>query len=159
MGFDGQRPSLFFFPLGSKVHLCRCVIVKSLVRSSVIVELKVLLQSRPNFLHVLISFRINLLILHASPKPFNKHGVKSSSLPSMLSLIPLSSSLPVNWLLVNWTPWSVLKISGICWQRLLFKASMQNSIPSRFESSHLITYRQYQSMIANKYPNPLVRGM
>src|SRR4051795_2425287 len=36
--------------------------------------------------------------------------------PSMLIAMALSISWPVNAVLVNWLPWSVLKISGLPWR-------------------------------------------
>jgi hypothetical protein len=38
---------------------------------------------------------------------------RQQPLPSMLMAMPLSLKRPVNSLLVNWLPWSVLKMCGL----------------------------------------------
>jgi len=79
--------------------------------------------------HRPIGMEIDLLVFQAAPQPRDEDVVHVATprlrggrlLPSMLIVIPQCSSAPVNALLVNWQPWSVLKISGLpyCCQRLL----------------------------------------
>jgi hypothetical protein len=57
----------------------------------------------------------------------------------------------VNALLVNWLPWSELKISGILVPlSASSKASMQNAASRVFESRQDKTYRLNQSMTATR---------
>ena len=44
-------------------------------------------------------------------------------------------------LLVNWLPWSVLKISGVPWARASFRASMQKTVSRVLDSPQDRTYR------------------
>ena len=69
--------------------------------------------------------------------------------------------------LVNWLPWSVLKMSG----RPLLSASSRTSTEKSesracpghdrgvFESHQESTYRLYQSMMTTRYRNPLDMGI
>jgi hypothetical protein len=53
--------------------------------------------------------------------------------------------------LVNWLPWSVLKISGRPYRKSASsRASTQNSAPSVFDSRHASTARLTQSMITTR---------
>ena len=72
-------------------------------------------------------------------------------LPSMLIVIALCSSMPVNSLLVNWQPWSVLKISGVPYcANASSRASTQKSAPSVFDSRHDNTTRLTQSITTTR---------
>ena len=70
--------------------------------------------------HRRIAVEIDLLAFQAAPQPLDKDVVHAAApglrrgglLPSMLIVIAWSFSLPVKSSLVNWLPWSVLKISG-----------------------------------------------
>ncbi len=69
--------------------------------------------------------------------------------PSMLIAIAFSSSKPVNTVLVNWLPWSVLNISGRPWQASASStASKQNSTSNVINSRHARTRRLNQSTTA-----------
>src|SRR5207248_7849025 len=62
----------------------------------------------------------------------------------MLIVTSCRSRVPVKSLLVNWLPWSVLKISGRpYWQSASSSASTQNSAPSVFDNRHASTARLY----------------
>ena len=53
--------------------------------------------------------------------------------------------------LVNWLPWSVLKISGVPWRaKASSSASVQNPASSVFDSRQARTWRLAQSMIATR---------
>jgi hypothetical protein len=81
-------------------------------------------------------------------------------LPSMLTLIPSLSNAPVNSWLVNWLPWSVLKMRGAgrCMSAPC-KASRQKEVSSVLLICQEITYRLYQSITAVRYRNPLPMAM
>jgi hypothetical protein len=65
----------------------------------------------------------------------------------MLIVTPPRSSTPVKSSLVNWQPWSVLKISGLPYcARASSRASTQKSAPSVFDSRYANTARLTQSM-------------
>ena len=67
----------------------------------------------------------------------------------MLIAIFWSCSSPVNATLVNWLPWSVLKISGLPWRASASPtASRQNSVSSVIDSRYARTRRLNQSTTA-----------
>lgn len=59
----------------------------------------------------------------------------------MLIRIPAPCSTLVNAWLVNWLPWSLLKISGVPSASARFRASTQNELSSVIDISQLSTYR------------------
>jgi len=64
--------------------------------------------------------------------------------------MPAAANWPVKAKLVNWLPWSVLKISAWLWARAASKHSWQNA-PSRvFDKRKANTLRLYQSMTATR---------
>ncbi len=76
-------------------------------------------------------------------------------LPSMEIATPASLSAPVKSRLVNWLPWSVLKISGLPYRdSASCKASTQNPASMVFDSHQDRTWRVAQSMIATRYRKP-----
>ena len=67
----------------------------------------------------------------------------------MLIAIPFPDSRPVNGALVNWLPWSVLKISGLpCRVSASSTASRQKSTFMVIETRHDSTRRMNQSSTA-----------
>ncbi len=70
----------------------------------------------------------------------------------MLMRMPSSFSRPVKAWLVNWLPWSVLKISGFPFpRRASSKASRQNETSMVIDSRQLSTRRLNQSTTAARY--------
>jgi hypothetical protein len=69
----------------------------------------------------------------------------------MLMVTSWLFKVPVKSSLVNWLPWSVLKISGRpCRDSASSRASTQNSAPSVFDSRHASAARLTQSMITTR---------
>ncbi len=67
----------------------------------------------------------------------------------MLMAMAFFTSRPVNAALVNWLPWSVLKISGLpCRTRASSTASRQNSTSIVIDSRQARTRRLNQSTTA-----------
>ena len=61
--------------------------------------------------------------------------------------MPAAASMPVKAALVNWLPWSVLKISG---RPKRASAETQNEVSMVFDSRHASTARLAQFMIATE---------
>ena len=73
---------------------------------------------------------------------------------------PASLSVLVKSRLVNWLPWSVLKISGRPQRASASaKASTQNRASMVFDSRQARTWRVAQSMIATRYRKPRWTGI
>ena len=65
--------------------------------------------------------------------------------------MPAACKRPVKTKLVNWLPWSVLKISGVPYRsRASSSASVQKRASSVFDSCQARTYRLAQSMTATR---------
>ena len=73
----------------------------------------------------------------------------------MLILMSLDNSLSVKGWLVNWQPWSLLKIAGLPFSNALSNASRQKPTSRLTETSQDRTYRLYQSRTATSYTKPL----
>ncbi len=73
-------------------------------------------------------------------------------LPSMLTCAPAASTASIQASLVNWQPWSVLKMSGAqpATSRASSNASKQNEVSRVLEILQLSTARVCQSMIATR---------
>jgi hypothetical protein len=75
--------------------------------------------------------------------------------PSIEMRTPASASAPVKAVLVNWPPWSALKISGTPKRASgSSSASTQNELSIVFDSRQASTARLAQSMIATRYRKP-----
>jgi hypothetical protein len=71
--------------------------------------------------------------------------------PSIEMRTPAAASVPVKAALVNWLPWSVLKISGRPKRASASSsAETQNDTSIVFESRHASTVRLAQSMMATR---------
>jgi hypothetical protein len=75
--------------------------------------------------------------------------------PSIETRMPASCNNDTNRGLVNWLPWSVLKISGAPKLSIASAtAAMQNSTSMVFDTHHASTLRLAQSITATRYKNP-----
>ena len=72
------------------------------------------------------------------------------SRPSIEKRTPAASTWPVNLSLVNWEPWSVLRISGVPRSSASSSASTQNETSIVFESRHASRCRVAQSITATR---------
>jgi hypothetical protein len=82
--------------------------------------------------------------------------------PSIEILTPVAASVPVKAALVNWLPWSVLKISGRPKRaKASSSADTQNDVCIVFDRRQASTARLAQSMIATRYrrPGPIGNGV
>jgi hypothetical protein len=80
--------------------------------------------------------------------------------PSIEIRMPALASRPVKATLVNWLPWSVLKMSGRPKRAsAASRASTQNAVSMVFDSRQASTARENQSMMATRYRNPRPIGM
>lgn len=78
----------------------------------------------------------------------------------MLMRTSASRSTLVKAKLVNWLPWSVLKISGLPKRaKASSKAATQKPASIVFDNRQARTFRLAQSMIATRYRNPRRIGM
>src|ERR1700726_2715870 len=109
--------------------------------------------------NVLIGIEVDFLVFEAAPQPLDEDVVHAAAprfregrlLPSILIITPCCFSVPVKSSLVNWLPWSVLKISGRPYRESASSsASTQNSALSVFDNRHASTARLTQSMITTR---------
>ena len=72
----------------------------------------------------------------------------------MLTFTPTDSNRLVHAVVVNCTPWSVLKIPGHPFVNDSSSIARQNSLSRLFDNRQLTTSRLNQSIVAAKYRNP-----
>lgn len=78
--------------------------------------------------------------------------------PSMLTATPRSSRIARNSMLVNWLPWSELKIAGTPYRSIAScRHSLQNATSMVLLTFHASTLRLNKSMMATRYTMPLGR--
>src|SRR6201984_3395840 len=118
--------------------------------------------------NVLIGIEVDFLVFEAAPQPLDEDVVHVAApcfrrgrlLPSMLIMTPCCFRVPVKSSLVNWLPWSVLKISGRpLRESASSSASTQKSASSVLESRQARTARLAQSLITTRERKHLAIGM
>jgi hypothetical protein len=93
--------------------LPRRAIAEALVLALLVVEVEPGANTGLGFGHSRVGIEVDFLVFETAPQPLDKDVVSMHRpLPSMLIVIPWSFRVPVKSSLVNWLPWSVLKISG-----------------------------------------------
>ena len=106
-----------------------------------------------------IGVEVDLFVFEAAPQPLDEDVVHAAAprfregrlLPSMLIATSCRFRVPVKSSLVNWLPWSVLKISGPPYRTSASSsASTQKSAPSVLDSRHASTARLTQSMTTTR---------
>src|SRR6185437_7314966 len=116
----GRQRRSSTYPQAFLVNLARCAIAQALVLTLLVVEVQPGANAGLGFGHCRISVEVDLLVFEAAPQSLNEDVVHAPAprlrggrlLPSMLIMIPCRFRVPVKSPLVNWLPWSVLKISG-----------------------------------------------
>lgn len=110
-----------------------------------------------NFTLLLCCGRGDVGVLVVSERHGRSMNALSFQRPRPLTeiLTPVAASVPVKAALVNWLPWSVLKISG---RPKRVKASpsadTQNDVSIVFDRRHASTAWLAQSMIVTRYRKP-----
>lgn len=94
------------------MNLGRGPAIQRAVRAFLVVEPEIRRQPLFECWYRAIFTQIDILVLDAAPESFNKTLSNARLRPSMLIRIWFSSSRPVKSTLVNWRPWSLLKIHG-----------------------------------------------
>ena len=110
-----QLTSRCLFPLAVS-EVCRLwrLSAQGRMRAARVVGREVARELLPSLRHALVGIQVEVLVFHALPQPLDEHVVHPSSLLlSMLILMSSSLSTWVNSTLVNWLPWSVLKMAGV----------------------------------------------
>ena len=116
-----------------------------------IVEFHPLANAVSRFAAVRIGFQVNLLYLIERHSRSMKMLSMKRPRPSIEIAILAASSLPVNTVLVNCAPWSVLNIRGLPYFcKASFRASTHNELSIVFDSRQASTARLAQSMIATR---------
>src|ERR1700674_4833508 len=62
-----------FDGVGCEIHLVRRAIFEALVRTVNIVKTEIARQSAPHFAHCFVGVKVNIFVLHAAPKSFDKN--------------------------------------------------------------------------------------
>ncbi len=96
-----------------KVDLIWCVVGKCRVRSSLVVERNVCVSSFPGIADALVGVQVHLLVFDALPKPLHEHVVPPAAFSIHADPGPVVLQRARDSRLVNWQPWSVLKMAGV----------------------------------------------
>jgi hypothetical protein len=126
-----------------------------LMRPFTVVEREVALEARFERRYSIIVFQVDVFILTVLHNRSTK--ILSSARPrlSMLIAVPACAKRLVTARLVNWTPWSMLKISGHPCTSATSRASRRKAGASELDSCQANTYRLNQSIRATRYRHPL----
>ena len=104
--------------------------------------------------------QVHAFVFHRAPEAFDKHFVQPVATPVHGDADAFSHRTFVKAKLVNWLPWSVLKISGLPYfAKASSRALMQKSTSMVLESRRDSTSRPCQSITATKYRKPLRIGI
>ena len=72
--------------VGCEIHLVRRAIVEALMRTANIVKTEVGRQSCPHVAHGFVGVKVNVFVLHAAPKSFDKNVGVSSQLRRLATI-------------------------------------------------------------------------
>ena len=111
--FRLSRRQRLGFCQGTEIRLVRRLPTQRLMRSPAVVPVEALGQTLLLLDAAVAGAQIHPLVLHRPPQPSTKMLSWQRPRPSMLISILCFLSTSVNSALVNWLPWSVLKISGV----------------------------------------------
>jgi hypothetical protein len=134
-----------------EVHLIGRLRIQAGVLPGNVVEVDVTADGLPGLVDRGVGVQGDLFVLETRSTKIRRGESRQRPLPSMLILIPSFFSRPVKVSLVNWLPWSVLKISGLSFlERASSSASMQKEASMVIDSFQASTRRLYQSTTAAK---------
>ena len=98
-----------------------------------------------------VVLQVDLVVFDRAPEALDEEVVDGPAAASIEMRIGRSLKMPSHSALVNWLPWSVLKISGLqYWLSARRRALAQKPASSVLKSSQARTLRLYQSRIATR---------
>lgn len=104
-------PVAFILP-NPGVDLTRCETIQPGIRPFFVVIAHPETNLSLGVSEVLGGVQINAFVFQRPPQALDEHVVSPLALPSMEVQMPCDLSMPVKAALVNWVPWSALKIFG-----------------------------------------------
>ena len=131
------------------------------MRAAGVVELEVAGEPLLCLEHTVVGVQVDVLVFNALPQPFDEHVIHPSALAVHAELdTMIFEHSPVNASLVNWLPWSVLKISGGPYFAIASSsASTQESGVILVDTRCARTLRVAQSMMATRKTKPRLIGI
>ena len=98
-----------------------------------------------------IGIEVDFLVFEASPQSLDEDVVHAAALAVHADRDVVTLQRTGEVIMVNWLPWSVLKISGRPWRASASSsAATENSAVSVFDSRHASTARLTQSMMTTR---------
>lgn len=115
-------------------------------------------QSQKDFLRGLIRLQGDVFVLEGPPQTLHKAGASARPRPSRLLVTLADCRRPLNSRLVNWLPWSVLKMAGLPQPSARARPSKQKPGSSGVAICQQSPYRLSQARTANRQTTPWGRG-
>ena len=132
-----------------EVGVIRRSSVKARMRALAVVEVQIPADRGARLADAVVGPQIDLFVFDRAPEPLDEDVVAPRAPAVHADRDGVVSSRPVNAALVNWLPWSVLKISGLpCLASASSTASRQNSTSIVIDTRQARTRRLNQSTTA-----------